>query len=314
MHTMAVDPELVEILGRMPLPTGQSGGDPIAALRSANMGLESPPPDVRVDQRTTLVPGALGDPDVEVSIYRPVAVPNDVALPGYIWIHGGGYVAGTHRNDRVRLEGLVATVGCVAVSVEYRLAPETPYPGPLEDCFAALSYVVAHAGELGVNPDRVAVGGASAGGGLAAGLALLARDRGVPIVHQHLIYPMIDDRMTTASSGWNVPVWSPAMNAIGWRAYLGALFGSENVPIYAAPARAQDLVGLPPTYIHVGVLDGFLLEDMDYASRLLSAGVATELHVFPGAPHGFDSFAPGSTLGRRARELSTTALAKFLTP
>jgi triacylglycerol lipase len=173
----------------------------------------------------------------------------------------------------------------------------------------ALSHVIARAPELGVDPSRVAIGGASAGGGLAAALALLARDRGVPLVHQHLIYPMIDDRMTTASSGWGVPVWSPAMNAIGWHAYLGKLAGSDAIPIYAAAARAEDLGGLPPAYVHVGTLDGFLHEDIDYASRLLAARVPTELHVFPVAPHGFDTLAPNSTLGRRARELSTTALA-----
>jgi triacylglycerol lipase len=186
------------------------------------------------------------------------------------------------------------------VSVEYRLSPETPYPGPLEDCYTGLSWVFANAESLGVDPSRIGISGASAGGGLAAALALLVRDRGeMDLGFQCLIYPMIDDRQITASSGWDVPIWSPANNTFGWRSYLGELYGSPEVPPYAAPPRATDLSGLPPAFVCVGTLDGFCDEDIDYAARLIDAGVPTELHVYPGAPHGFDYFGPTFALSRR---------------
>jgi acetyl esterase/lipase len=185
--------------------------------------------------------------------------------------------------------------------VEYRLAPETPYPGPLEDCYAGLRWVYENAGKLGIDRARLGIGGASAGGGHAAGHALRTRDRGeIPLAFELLIYPMIDDTMTSRSSSCQVPIWPPKSNDSGWRAYLGDHFGGE-VPQYAAASRAKELAGLPPAYIAVGALDGFLDEDVDYAMRLTHAGVPTELHVYPGGPHGFDGLLPGTALARRAR-------------
>jgi len=161
--------------------------------------------------------------------------------------------------------------------------------------------VHANAAVLGVDPARIGIGGASAGAGLAAGLALLTRDRGaIPLAFQLLIYPMLDDRQITPSSGWLDPIWPPAANTYGWTAYLGAAKGGPDVPAYAAPARATDLAGLPPTIISVGAIDGFCDEDIDYAIRLRHAGVPVELHVYPGAPHGFDSLLPGLEISRRA--------------
>jgi acetyl esterase/lipase len=190
----------------------------------------------------------------------------------------------------------------IGVSVEYRLAPETPYPGPLDDCYAALRWTFAHAGEFGIDTTRIGIRGASAGGGSAAALALLARDRGdVAVAFQQLIYPMIDDRQTTPSSAWEVPIWNPAANTLGWRAYLGDLYGAQDVPAYAAAARAMDLSGLPPAFVSVGTLDGFCDEDITYAQRLNHAGVPVELHVYPGAPHGFDMLAAGAEISKRAR-------------
>jgi acetyl esterase/lipase len=189
----------------------------------------------------------------------------------------------------------------VGVSVEYRLAPETPYPGPLEDCYAGLQWVEAHAADLGIDASRIGIGGASAGGGLAAGLCLLTRDRGgAAPAFQLLVYPMIDDRQITPSSAWLDPIWPPSANAFGWGAYLGEARGGPDVPIYAAAARAQELRGLPPTLISVGALDGFSDEDIDYAVRLRHAGVPVELHVYPGAPHGFNGLVPGAAISRRA--------------
>lgn len=174
---------------------------------------------------------------------------------------------------------------------------------PSTDCYAGLSWVFKNADLLGVDPTRIGIGGASAGGGLAAGLGLLARDRGeMDLAFQMLIYPMIDDRQETPSSRWEeVPIWNPANNTFGWRSYLGSLYGTADIPAYAAPTRATDLSGLPPTFVSVGTMDGFCDEDIEYAQRLNQAGVLTELHVYPGAPHGFDGFAPDSALARRAR-------------
>jgi acetyl esterase/lipase len=164
-----------------------------------------------------------------------------------------------------------------------------------------LAWVVSHASELGVDTSRLGIGGASAGAGLAAGLALLARDRGeYSVAFQLLIYPMIDDRQITVSSTWSDPIWSPSANTFGWTAYLGARKGTADVEPYAAASRATNLVGLPPTLIAVGALDGFSDEDIDYAVRLRHAGVVTELHVYPGAPHGFDTFGDFTAVSRQA--------------
>jgi len=242
-----------------------------------------------VNREETEVPGGdQGDLPVPVRIHSPVH--RTGPIPGVLAIHGGGYVIG----DRTMNDGLFdrwcVDPGVVAVSVGYRLAPETPYPGPLEDCYRALAWTVEHADDLGIDPTCIGLYGASAGGGLAAGLALLARDRGeVEVAFQMLQYPMLDDRQITRSSQVeDLQIWSRTSNRFGWGAYLGHLYGSDAIPVYAAAARAEDLVGLPPTYICVGTLDGFVDEDIDFAQRLLHAQVPTELHVLPGAPHGFE--------------------------
>jgi len=203
-------------------------------------------------------------------------------------------------ND-LRFDRWCTDLGCVGASVEYRLAPEAKYPAAIEDCYAGLAWMHANADALGVDRGCIGIGGESAGGGLAAALGLLARDRAeLPVAFQLLIYPMIDDRQITESSQWPDPIWPPNANTYGWSAYLGAQKGADDVPIYAAPARATDLAGLPPTLISVGAIDGFSDEDIDYAVRLRHAGVPVELHVYPGAPHGFDSFAPETATARRA--------------
>jgi acetyl esterase/lipase len=224
---------------------------------------------------------------VPLRVHRAVGA--DAALPCLYSIHGGGYVLGTYAMDDPLFDELCPKLGVVGVSVEYRLAPETPYPGPLEDCYRGLKWSYDHAEQLGVDPRGIGIMGISAGGGLAAALALLARDRGeVPIAFQLLDSPMLDDRQITASSQQDgLPVWSRASNTFGWKSYLGDLYGREDVPATAAPARATDLTGLPPAFVSVGAVDGFLHEDVDYALRLNEAGVPTELHVYPGACHGY---------------------------
>lgn len=262
----------------------------IVAIRAAGLGEPVELSDA-VERIDHLIAGADGDPEVSVRVHRPRGV--DRALPAIVQIHGGGYVLGSNAMDDPRFDRWCHDLGVIGVSVEYRLSPECAYPGPLEDCYAALVWAHANAAELGIDPDRIGVGGVSAGGGLAAGLALLARDRGeVPVAFQVLECPMIDDRQITTSSQLDeLLVWSRESNTFGWRAYLGDLYGSAEVPYTAAPARAEDLSGLPPTLVIVGGADGFRDEDIAYALRLSQAGVPTALHVIPGAPHGVQMFA-----------------------
>ncbi len=271
----------------------------LAAMRGRT--LRSPgTPTGAVEHLDRHAPGAPGDPDVALRLHRErgAALPR----PCLISIHGGGYVIGSHRGDDGRFDRWCTTLECVGISVGYRLAPETPYPGPLEDCYAALRWAHRHAEELGIDPDRIGIIGGSAGGGLAAGLALLARDRGeFPISFQVLTYPMLDDRLLTDSGRAGAPLWGPATNQFGWHAYLGAYRDKDDVPAYAVPGRARDLAGLPPAFIAVGNLDGLLDEDLDYARRLIAAGVPTDVHVYADGPHAFDSMLPDAAVTARAR-------------
>jgi acetyl esterase/lipase len=276
--------------------------------------LESTPPfrpaSVRVEDVT--VPGPAGDPELALRIYRPVSSKTVAAL---YWMHGGGMMIGSLDMDDTLLVKAVERLGLAAVSIEYRLAPEHPDPAPVEDCYAGLVWTAAHAVEYGIDPDRIAVGGASAGGGLAAGTALLARDRhGPAVAFQLLLEPMLDDRAITPSSTAydGSIVWDRHNNRQGWTALLGNRVGTQTVSPYAAPARSNDLKGLPPTFLDVGEIETFRDECIDYAQRLMTAGVSTELHVYRGAFHGFDLMAPDSTVGRLAWSLRWAALARAL--
>jgi acetyl esterase/lipase len=248
------------------------------------------------------IPGPAGAPDLSVLILRPVRGQGR-ALPGVCHIHGGGMVMGTSRNaDEVAR--WVSEVGMVAVSVEYRLAPEHPHPAPVEDCYAGLAWTAGHCDELGIDPSRLVIAGASAGGGLAAGTALIARDRGGPALsHQILMCPMLDDRCLTPSSQEldGEGVWDRWSNLAGWAALLGDARGGPDVSPYAAPARAGDLSGLPATFIDVGSAETFRDEAIDYAARLSRAGVPVEFHMWPGGFHGFDGIAPQTALAQASR-------------
>jgi acetyl esterase/lipase len=227
--------------------------------------------------------------------------------PCLYWMHGGGFIIGNRWMDDTRLVPWAAQLDCVVVSVEYRLAPEHPFPAPLDDCYAGLTWVHEHADLLGVDPGRIGVGGLSAGAGLAASLAIRARDGGVlPVAFQYLDSPMLDDRIETSSaqSDWLV-MWTRTSNRFGWDSYLGEAAGEPPVP--AVPARNPDLVGLPPAFVVVGGADGFRDEDIEYATRLNGAGVPAELHVFPGMPHGFSVFAGGDI-----STVATTAALRWL--
>ncbi|MBE9375345.1 alpha/beta hydrolase [Saccharopolyspora sp. HNM0983] len=285
----------------------------LGVLRGAigDLDVGEPSAQVRTTERSATAPGAQR---VRVLVSRPAgAAEHD--LPVLVWLHGGGYVLGTPEMNQPLADELVTELGCVVVSVDYRLAPETPHPGPVEDCCTALRWVRANAAELGVDEARILVGGESAGGGLAAAAALLARDRDeVGLRAQLLVYPMLDDR-TCVDPDPNPYagefVWTRAQNRYGWQALLGHEPGLPSVSRYAAAARAEDLAGAPPAFLAVGALDLFVDENIGYAHRLLRAGVPTELHVQPGAVHGYFSAAgtaPGDWLRGRVFEYLAAAM------
>lgn len=290
-----VDPQIMPLIEQFPGFQFDPAGLPATRAMMLAMGeanRPATPPEVEVIERR--IPGPPGAPEVRVLVSSPKAAgPRAAAAnrPAILHIHGGGYVMGAPEMSQATDAAYVTAFGAVVVSVAYRLAPETQYPGPVEDCYAALAWLHGQADALNVDRGRIAISGESAGGGLAAALALLARDRKeIPIAFQHLIFPMLDDRTTMAtdpSPYHGQFVWTPASNLFGWTSLLGAAPGGPDVSPYAAPARAADLTGLPPTYMICGSLDLFLEEDMEYARRLIRAGVPTELHIYPGAPHGF---------------------------
>lgn len=309
-----VDPELAPILDFLPSTplTAENLAASRASAAATLAGMSVPEcPNVSVSERR--VPGPEGAPDVRILLYQPTETPRPTA--GLLWLHGGGYVSGSVETEDVRARPLAAALGCVLVSVDYRLAPETPFPGPLEDCYAVLRWLHASAGELEVDVGRLAVGGGSAGGGLAAALALLARDRGeVPLAFQALVAPMLDDRTVTLAPPHPYTghfVWTRESNRFGWSALLGREPGSEGISPYAAAARAETLERLPPAFIAVGALDLFLEEDVEYARRLIRAGVPTELHVYPGVYHGFQ-MVPSARVTRTLARDQVSAIQRAL--
>jgi acetyl esterase/lipase/NAD(P)-dependent dehydrogenase (short-subunit alcohol dehydrogenase family) len=222
-------------------------------------------------------------------------------FPCLYWMHGGGYFSGSALVDDPRLARWSAEASMVVVSVDYRLAPEHPFPAEFEDCLAGLNWVFENAADLNVDPARIGIGGGSAGGGLAAAVALGARDGGYPgLAFQLLLYPMLDDRGTTSFSQMDAPFWPPAANSLGWKAYLGSEAGALGVSAYAAPARATDLESLPPAYVCVGTRDISVDESIEYAKRLITAGVPVDLNVISGAPHGFHLLEPQSEAAQRS--------------
>ena len=256
------------------------------------------------DERTVDADG------VTLSVFTPterVASP----APCLYWVHGGGMVMGSRWMAEKALD-TAAVVGGVVVSVEYRLAPEHPAPAPVDDALAGLQWVVTHAADLGIDPERVVLGGDSAGGGISAGAALRIRDEGGPaLAGLFLSQPMLDDRMTTVSAGQvgDDLAWTPASNEFGWRSLLG---DRDEVTIYDAPGRAEDLTGLPPTFVDVGSADLFRDEDVAFASRIWAGGGVAELHVWQGGYHGFDTLAPDAVLSADAGEARRRWLARTL--
>ncbi|MGO8825574.1 MAG: alpha/beta hydrolase [Acidimicrobiales bacterium] len=308
-----IDPELAAVIDMLP---SIDLSDPVAAREAFEQILVAIEVDIpgvetlRIDDR--LVPGWEGDPDVPVRVYRPRS--DAMPAPGIVMIHGGGFVIGSVEAEHAGAARMAVDTGAVVVSVEYRLAPEHPYPAGLHDCYAALAYLHAEAGALGVDAGRVALCGASAGGGLAAATALLARDLGgPPVCFQMLQIPELDDRLETPSMRAFVdsPLWNRPLAVQSWRAYLGDLSGSTEVPSYAAPSRAGDLSGLPPAYVSTAEHDPLRDEGITYALRMLQAGVSVELHQFPGTYHG-SALVTTAAVSRRAQREATLVLRRAL--
>lgn len=279
-----------------------------AALKAALATMEAPENE-NVTREDRAVPGPPGEPDISVRIYRPKGA--EGVLPGVYFIHGGGMILGDVDGEDAVASMICEQVRAVVVSVEYRLAPENPHPAQVEDCYAGLTWTANNAAELGIDPARLALFGGSAGGGLVIATALMARDRGGPaLCFQMPIYPMIDDRNVTPSSQeiTDVGIWDRAGNIEAWAWYLG----DAQADTYAAPSRAEDLTGLPPTFIDVGTCDLFRDEDIAFANRLMQAGVPTELHVYPGAYHASEVFAPEAALSQRIVATRVAALRRAL--
>ena len=304
-----VDPAAREaVAGPVPFDPAR---DTVEQFRTA---VQASYPDDPIPCEERIIPGPPGAPDVRVLLYRPEQARSPSPL--ILYLHGGGYVAGTPDMMAPFCHDLAAENDACVLAVQYRLAPETPFPGPLEDCHAALTWLVAEAEALGIDRDRIAVMGQSAGGGLAAALALLVRDRGGPALKaQFLIYPMLNPRTGAADAPVDNPttgefVWTRAANCFGWSSLRG---GQDIAPArlgHFAPALADSDASLPPSFVAVGALDLFLEEDVAYALRLSRAGVLVELHLYPGGVHGFDAF-PGALADRFQADLHA-AISRFL--
>lgn len=260
--------------------------------------------DKAIEWEDFTVPGPEGAPDVTVTVLMPRGHrQSGKKVPAAYNIHGGGMMVGFAKMDAPRLIDMIEEFGIVAATVEYRLAPEHPDPAPVEDCHAGLVWFAEHADELGVDPDKLIIMGGSAGGGLSAGVALLARDRQtVKLAGQLLLCPMIDDTNTSLSSYQNIEntTWTRESNLLGWKSLLGDKVGSDEASIYAAPYRAKDLSGLPPANIETGSAEMFRDENVEYANRIWAVGGEAELHIWSGGFHGFDIYAPDSELAKAA--------------
>lgn len=302
-------PELAPLLEGIPY---LDVADPPAARRTLK-GLEAqwPPVDTsRITVTERAVPGPAGAPDVTVRVYTP-KTPGPHG--GLLWIHGGGFVMGDLETEHMHCVRFAADAGCVVVSVQYRLAPEHPFPAAPEDCYAALEWMAANAAELGIDTDRLGVAGCSAGGALAAAVSLMSRDRGGPrLVLQLLTFPVIDDRMDTPSarSFQDTPIWSTPHSVASWRHYLGEGHEKRETSPYAAPGRAEDLSGLAPAHIITAQYDPLRDEGIRYGLSLLEAGVPTGIHQWARTFHIFDAY--GTGLADRAAAETTLVVKEAL--
>jgi acetyl esterase/lipase len=299
------DPDLRDLISLLPKVSELSTQEKVNASRALGFALATPPPrreDVIREDR--LIPGPEGDPEVSIRIYRPKATSHE-PRPGLLEIHGGGFIMGNKEMMDPWCDRVAAELDAVVVSTDYRLAPEHPFPAGVEDCYAALCWTILNADELGLDPNRVAIAGQSAGGGLAAACALLARDRSGPrLCFQLLEIPELDDRLETPSMQQftDTPLWNRPNAVWSWRHYLGSNHTGEVSP-YAAPSRALDLSGLPPAYVSTMEFDPLRDEGILYALRMMQAGVPVELHAYPGTFHGSAMFPAAEPSRRNASEV-----------
>lgn len=307
-----VDPELLPMIDMMAeFRVDRHSLTQLRAMRGELFGLVAPetPPEV------VHISGPEGAPAVPLRISRPPGAAT--GRPAIYHIHGGGFVIGDAEMGDLAARIMADRHDALVASVDYRLAPETPFPGPIEDCYAGLAWLIAHAQPLGIDVERIVIMGESAGGGLAAALALMARDRGGPMIAgQMLIYPMLDHRTGGDADPYSNERagefgWTRASNRFGWASMRGVGTLNDSRAHHFSPSLADDLAGLPPAFVAVGALDLFVDEDIDYARRLIAAGVPTELHVYPGAPHGFNVMADAAVSRRFARDLDD-AMARML--
>ena len=315
----AIAPELAAVLdGMRELLSPSVTPEMIPGLRAARAQLRLADDDVRrggaIEFTERSVPGPAGAADISLLICRPAGL--TAAAPGVFYIHGGGMMLGDNRSALGVMLDWIEQLGVVVVSVEYRLAPEHPHPAPVADCYAGLTWTAEHAAEIGIDSGRLLIAGTSAGGGLSAAVALMARDLGGPaLIGQVLACPMLDDRNQTPSShelDGVAGVWDRTSNLTGWRALLGDAQGGPDVSQYAAPARATDLSGLPPAYLDVGSAETFRDEVIEYAARIWRAGGAAELHVWSGGLHGFELMAPQAALSGEASAARLNWLRRLL--
>lgn len=293
-----IDPELAEVLKAVPMT--EAGVFDLSDLQGTRAGVRAfaeaiaaqIPDEPSVSVEEVQAPRSDGSA-LAIRLLRPTEATGP--LPVLVWFHGGGQVLGYAAQDDPTLKHLVLEVGCIVASVDYRLAPEAPAPAAAEDGLLAHRWLRSQAAALGIDEGRIALAGQSGGGGIAAATALMIRDQGEPApLFQALSYPMLDDRNTTASSHevTDIGIWDRATNILAWNLILGDRAGADEVPPYSAPARTTDLTGLPPTFIAAAELDVFRDENLSYATRLQASGVPVELHLYPGAYHAFDLFAP----------------------
>lgn len=269
--------------------------------------LVEPELDPRLVMEDRVIPGPAGEQ--KIRIYKPKSAA--VKSPGLVYIHGGGMIMGSIQGEAANAQMLAAEAGAIVVSVDYRKAPEHPYPAGAEDCYSAAQWVFDNAAELGIDPNNIGIYGGSAGGGLTLAVALMARDRGtMKFKYMMPIYPMIDDRNETSSTHevTEVGIWDRSGNIEAWEMYLGGKPADE----YAAPARAKDLSKLPPAFIDVGEMDAFRDEDAHFALRLIQSGVPCEFHIYPGSFHGSEVFAPETELSKRIWAGRIEALKRFI--
>jgi acetyl esterase/lipase len=313
MDISKIHPELQQAAKKSPRLTFTKKNLWLIKLLMSLIPAPKTPDDILIEN--TFISGSDDQTKIRLRIYHPKSVV--APTPVLIWMHGGGYVMGKPEQDDGACIQFVSELGIIVVSVDYRCAPKYPFPAALEDSYSALTWVASHAQQLGADAARIAIGGNSAGGGLAAAVAQLAHDRReIRPIFQLLVYPMLDDRtvVRTDIDDSNNVTWSHESNRFGWESYLGKAYGAEEVPAYSVPARREDLSGLPPAWIGVGSLDIFHDEAIAYARRLQACDIECEMVVVPGAFHGFDAIDPQIPIVQHFRKSQISALKKRLFP